>query len=306
MKKISLAIFATALVSLTSCLKDGRVNLGPGAPVSPPVVEWATNTLDDAPLNSNAASYRAYNRSLPTGGTAVNLTLQVDVTGSDPAPQDITVGLGTNNAAYLTFVGGTASATTPQLPAAAYTIPATVTIAKGTRSALVNIVINMSLLPDLTKTYYIPVQVTSTNYGNVSGNYGTVIYELIPGNKYDGVYSYANATTATYGAGKTATGAQLVTSLSAPTTDVQTTFLQTPAFASTITYTFSNTLNASGYYPLTKVSMPDFFPTSSIDPVSGYYPATKVIRSKFTAGGYNIDETYTYTGARTSAASTQK
>jgi hypothetical protein len=304
MKKISLAIFAAALVSLTSsCLKDGRVNLGPGAPVSPPVVQWSTAQIDDAPLNGNTALYRLfYGRTFPLNVTAINMALQVDLTGADVAPSDITVSLGTNTAAYTAFVAG--ATTNPQLPTTTYTMPATVTIPKGSRNATVNITVNSTTL-DPTKIYYLPVAVTATTYGNVSGNYGTVIYQLNPANKYDGVYSYTNATTATFGAGITAPAAQMLTYVTTQAgtalSSVVTTFLQSPVYASNIIYTFSSTLNASGYYPITGISIPNFFIPSSIDPLSGYNPTTKVIRAKFVAGGYNFDETFTYVGPRASS-----
>jgi len=308
MKRYSLAIFIAALVSLTSsCLKDGsKVNLGAGAPVSPPVIQWETAQTDDPPLNAATALYRVfYSRTFPLNVTAINMALEVDLTGADVAPSDITVSLGTNTAAYTAFVAG--ATTNPQLPTTTYTMPATVTIPKGSRSAVVNLTINSTTL-DPTKIYYLPVAITATTYGNVSGNYGTVIYTLNPANKYDGVYSYANATTGNYGAGITAPAAQLVTYVSTVAAtalnQVVTTFLQTPSYASTIIYNFSPTLNASGYYPMATtnpISIPGFFIPSSVDPVSGYYPATKTIRAKFTtAGGFNFDETYTYKGPRAS------
>ncbi len=297
MKKLNILLFAAALVSLTSCLKDGNVNLGPGAPVSPPVIEWSTAQIDDAPKNSNTSLYRLYARIYPIG-TSINMGLQVDLTGSGAAPSDITVGLGVSDAAYTAYVAGVT--TIPELPAASYTMPPSVTIAKGTRDATVNITLNTTLL-DPTKTYYLPVTITSTTYGGISGNYGTVIYSVAPANKYDGLYSYTCSFTNTSNnvvTPLTATNAALITSAA---NSVTTTFLQNPSYASTAVYTFSTTLNAAGFYPVTGISLPGFFIPSAIDAnVSGYYPATKVIRAKYTAGIYTVDETYTYTGSRIS------
>jgi hypothetical protein len=296
MKKINISLFIAALIGLTSCLKDNLVNLGPGAPASPPVVEWATAQLDDAPVTGATALYRTYTRVYPIAAS-VNMALQVDLTGSEAAPSDITVTLGTNAAAYTAVVTtAAAQAATPQLPSAAYSIPASVVIAKGTRFANVNITLNTTLL-DPTKTYYIPVAITATTYGNVSGNYGTVLYTITPPNKFDGLYTYNNAATASVLPGTTVPNSSLI---STGANSVTTTFLQSPSYASTIVYTFSSTLNASGFYPIIGISIPNYFLVSTIDATSGYNPATKVIKAKFTAGTYNFDETYTYTGARTS------
>lgn len=171
------------MVSLTSCLKDGKVNLAPGA--SPPVIEWSTAALDDAPSNAVSSLYRLYTRSYPIS-TSITMVTQVELTGTDAASSDITVGLGVNNAAYTAYVGS--STTNPILPVADYTMPTSVTIAKGTHTATVNIILNTSLF-DPTKFYFLPVAITSTTAGAVSGNYGTIIYQLGAKNKYDGIYS---------------------------------------------------------------------------------------------------------------------
>jgi len=193
MKKFSL-LFAVALLSLTACLKDGPVNLAPGA--SPPVIEWSTATIDDAPSNAVSSLYRLYTRSFPIA-TSVTMALQVDITGTDPAPSDITVGLGVSQAAYNLYFGVTAPgvvpavvapAGTPIMPTTLYTMPTSVTILKGTRTATVNVILNTSLF-DVSKFYILPIAVTSTTFGGISANYGTVFYQVGAKNKYDGIYS---------------------------------------------------------------------------------------------------------------------
>lgn len=160
-------------VSLSSCLKDKAVNLGPGA--SPPVVEWATSAIQDAPTNAAGNLYRTYARTLAIG-SSVTMRLQIDYTGTDPAPSDVVVGIGTNTAAYTAYKAkyGTTAA---QLPTTAYTLPASVTIPKGERFADVSVVVNTSAITANTP-YWLPIAITSTTSGAISGNYGTVIYVI--------------------------------------------------------------------------------------------------------------------------------
>jgi len=194
MKKFSL-LFAGALLSLTSCLKDGKVNLAPGA--SPPVIDWATAVTDDAPANSASQLYRMYTKSYPIA-VANTLTVGVELTGTDPAPSDITIGIGISSDAYNKFYGVTAPgvvpavlapAGTPILPSTFYSgLPSSVVIAKGTRITYITLTINTTVF-DPSKSYILPLAITSTTYGAVSGNYGTVFYQVGAKNKYDGIYT---------------------------------------------------------------------------------------------------------------------
>jgi len=203
MKKLNVLLFMAALVSLTSCLKTGPVNLAPGA--SPMVVEWSTATLDDAPQNSTTATYRLYKRAYPIVAS-VTMPLQIDITGTDAAASDITVGLTIGDAnAYAAFIAPALTApATPLLPTTVYTAPTSVTIPKGLRTATVNVVLNTQLF-DPSKVYYLPVTITSTTSGGISGNYGTVVYQVQAKNQYDGQYNVTGTMT-DYVAGSGITG----------------------------------------------------------------------------------------------------
>ncbi|GAB3930876.1 DUF1735 domain-containing protein [Mucilaginibacter myungsuensis] len=179
MKKFCLFLLSLAVVSLSSCLKDGKVNLAPGA--SPMVIQWATAGVGDLPLNSVNDPYRIYGRSY-VRQPSIAMNLQVSLTGTDPASEDITVGIGLNNGAV------TPTTASPLLPTNLYTMPTSVVILKGTRTATVPVVLNTNNF-DVTKTYLLPVQITSTTQGGISGNYGTVIYQVQARNKYDGIYT---------------------------------------------------------------------------------------------------------------------
>jgi hypothetical protein len=186
MKKLNVLLFLAAMVSFTSCLKDGKVNFPEGA--SPMTVQWGTAALDDAPQNSASNIYRTYARTLAIGA-AIPMTLMVDITGSDVAAQDITVNLTVSTAAYAAYTTKYAT-TNPILPASIYTMPATVTILKGTRSAAVPIVVNTASASfSLASVYMLPVQISSVSSGTVSGNYGTVIYLVNAKNAYEADYT---------------------------------------------------------------------------------------------------------------------
>lgn len=185
MKKSSILLFgAVVIAGLSSCLKAGKENLPLGA--SPMTVEWATAAIQDAPTNAVGNLYRTYARSFPITAS-VTMNLQVDVTGSDPAPSDITVNLTTNTAAYTAYKAKY-STTNPQLPSNMYTMPTSVVIPKGQRTATVPVVLNTTLF-DLTQVYMLPVGISSVSAGAVSGNYGTVIYLVNAKNAYEADYT---------------------------------------------------------------------------------------------------------------------
>jgi hypothetical protein len=184
MKKLNIILFLAAMTILTSCLKDGKVNLPEGA--SPMTVQWSTTSLDDAPTNSASNIYRTYSRSFdltPAG----KMNLLVNITGGGVAENDITVGVGLK-ASAVTEYNAKYSTNYTQLPSNMFTMPTSVVIPKGQRSAIVPIVVNTTLF-DLSKSYALPVTITSTTAGQISGNYGTVIYTVGAKNQYDGIYT---------------------------------------------------------------------------------------------------------------------
>ncbi|QKJ32159.1 DUF1735 domain-containing protein [Mucilaginibacter mali] len=201
MKRISLIMMMAATVSFTACIKDNAVNLGPGA--SPPVVEWETATIQDPPTNAATNIYRTYGRSFGIA-SSVTMNLKVDYTGTDPAPADITVNLSASTAAYAAYVskysintgtpayGATgyveANNPNPLMPTTLYTMPASVVIPKGQRSATVTITLKTDQF-NLAKNYWLPLSITSVSSGTVSGNYGTVIYVVNAKNAYDADYT---------------------------------------------------------------------------------------------------------------------
>ncbi len=194
MKKIiNTFILGVTVWGLSSCLKDKNVNLSPDG--SPAVVEFSTSGGDgnvaDLPV-ATRAGYTLYTRAYSVGANNV-VPVVINYTGGEAAPEDITVNLGVNTAALTAYNNATTPAgTLVALPAANYTLPATVVIPKGARKAVANVIFNNSTFTtaDFGRSYVLPIAITgASNNVQVSCNYGTVLYQLGTKNTYDGVYT---------------------------------------------------------------------------------------------------------------------
>jgi hypothetical protein len=182
-KYLSILLIALTATGLTSCLKDGKVNLPEGG--SPPVVEFSTN-LFASPSSDPASPVAVYTKSYSLGAVA-NLEINIGYTGGSPAPQDITVTLdtaGNKTTPYNEFTGEHYT----NVPANAFVLPSSVVIKKGENLAKLTIQIKPDLF-DLTANYVLPLHIASTTLGQVSGNYGTILIAVGAKNKYDGVYT---------------------------------------------------------------------------------------------------------------------
>ncbi|MCY1521636.1 hypothetical protein D9M68_564580 [compost metagenome] len=110
------------------------------------------------------------------------------------APEDITVNLAAApeaidkwNAAYP---NAAANAKYNQLPAGSYTFPATVTIKKGTKVATFDISIKPGVL-NAAQSNVLGIKIASKNGpGVISGNFGTVIYNLPIKSIWEGKYDF--------------------------------------------------------------------------------------------------------------------
>jgi len=185
MKKIINTLLLSIVVAgLTSCLKDKAANIDPNG--SPAVVEWSTTNTGDAPASPVGSTYTLYSRSYDLMAS-VPMVLNVNYTGGADAPEDITVGLGIN-AAAITAYNTQQKTSFTLLPPELYTMPASVVIPKGQRKATVTILVKTNAF-NLGLSYALPVAITSTTAGNISGNYGTVLYSISAKNQYDGIYT---------------------------------------------------------------------------------------------------------------------
>jgi hypothetical protein len=188
----------TAIFYFSSCLKDLPATAD--FSVSKPVIEQlnSSNFFNLAVNNgSDAANLNSYFMELrvDSSGAAID-SVTINVAGTLIA-NDVTVNLGTDANAFSNFNAANGD-TLLMLPANTYTITTPqVTIKANTRNVIAYIKFNTTLI-DFTKTYYLPLSITSVAGAGLSGNgisanYGTVLYALVPGNKYMGLYQSVGA-----------------------------------------------------------------------------------------------------------------
>jgi hypothetical protein len=172
----SIALFFT-VVLLSSCLKSDQI-IGPDAPNSAgAIIEF--DNVDYIASGSATASVTLarYAVTVPKG-TASPLKVRVNYVGTGKsAPSDITVGLGIDAVALTTHntqAGRTAANSWNLIPAAWYQLPASVVIPSGKTGVDVIIPINTNNYVANT-LYALPLKITSTTSGTISGNFGTII-----------------------------------------------------------------------------------------------------------------------------------
>ncbi|MFT3903231.1 MAG: DUF1735 domain-containing protein [Niabella sp.] len=190
-KKIILNIMVlTVLASLSSCLKNKFDVINPKD--SPSVIEFKMLTAP-SPLTPEGSLYTAY-RYTYVDAPSVTGTYLVQITGPDPAPQDITVNIGVKAGAVAAFNAEKQSVNPSyvgftDMPSSLYTIETpTVVIKAGQRAAEVKVSFKTTDF-DYDKNYALPISITSTNYATVSGNFGTIFLNIGVKNAFDGVYT---------------------------------------------------------------------------------------------------------------------
>jgi hypothetical protein len=167
-------------IAVTSCLKDD-MNLDPDTSTN--VVEFKNPSSFVSPSGS---TYSMYSQSFDLAPEA-DYPVTVSYSGAHVAPQDITVNLGVDTAAvsqYNAEQHEEFDAITSDL----YTIPATVVIPKGQRTAEVVIKLKPDKF-DFAKNYVLPIQIKSASTGVVSGNFGTILLAVKAKNIYDATYA---------------------------------------------------------------------------------------------------------------------
>ncbi len=176
MKKRIYGLIMSALVisvGLTSCLKDkkvddqeyGLINLNANK-----IIEIPTNTAHEISLTL-----------LPEG--LKDLTIgEVRLAAENPASEDIVVSLTTAKTSEII------DPELPLFPLDQITVPATVTIPKGERSAPLVVKVNTTLLESAPQ--YLAISITSVDKQGyiISGNYGLAKVNLKVKNRYEGQY----------------------------------------------------------------------------------------------------------------------
>ncbi|KQS31263.1 hypothetical protein ASG33_13110 [Dyadobacter sp. Leaf189] len=166
-------------MAVTSCLKDD-MNLDPDTSTN--VVEFKNPSSFASPSGS---TYSLYSKSFDLAPEA-DYPVTVSYSGAHVAPQDITVTLGVDTAA-VTQYNNEQEEEYDVLESNLYTIPATVVIPKGQRTAQVVIKVKPSQF-DFAKNYVLPIQIKSASTGVVSGNFGTILLAVKAKNIYDATY----------------------------------------------------------------------------------------------------------------------
>ena len=184
--QIKTFIFLALILGLSSCLKEGNMNIdttkGPKN-----VIEFA-NTGDD--VSASSSTYPRFNTDLGSlaAGASATFNVNVSYSGGDVAPQDISVTLAIDAASLTLF--NTQNGTDYELPPAdVFSFPTAVVIKKGTRLAQVQVTVNNSNDFDFDANYAIPISIASASMGTLSSNFGKAFYSFSARNAYDGIYT---------------------------------------------------------------------------------------------------------------------
>lgn len=269
-----------AVSLLTSCLKDDRLVLDP---------EKGHNVIEfhnPATISVIGSVYPLYVMSYdlnPTVTVPITLSYSGPETG---APQDITVNFGVGTAADVAAYNTEQDEEFTFMPADNYTLEATsAVIRKGQTQATFNIVFKLESF-DLSEALVLPLVITSSSSGIISGNFNKILLNVGAKNRIDGIYSYTTTANTSLVPNANFTGVPLVTS---GARTVTTNLLNT--YSNIVTYDIDPVTN--------RVTVLSGLGTNIVtDPTSSYNPANKVMHVKWTSGSRTIDETFTYTGSR--------
>ncbi|MFA6277722.1 MAG: DUF1735 domain-containing protein [Pedobacter sp.] len=178
------------VVSLTSCLKDDTMVLDPEKSAGN-VVEFGNTGTPSSPSGAPVFAYTPTTLD-PTVATA-KFTTSVRYAGAeDVAPQDITVTLAAAPEAVTKWNAAYPTAQFPyvQMNATTYSFPSTVTIKKGEKFASFDVTIKTNLL-NQSQSNVLGIKINSTSAAIISGNFGTVIYNLPIKSIWEGSYVYS-------------------------------------------------------------------------------------------------------------------
>jgi hypothetical protein len=169
---------------LTSCLKDDSLVLDPAKGHN--VIEFANPAQIDvigSPFALYVFSYELADRP--------SIPITVSYSGPElTAPQDITVNVALGNAAAITTYNTGTNRTYSMLNSSAYTFTGTsVVIKQGTSKASFNVSVDPSKF-DFSKQEVLPLTITSSSFGIVSGNFSTILLNVNAKNLYDGVFAH--------------------------------------------------------------------------------------------------------------------
>lgn len=286
-------LFITAAVMttvLSSCLKNKFDYINPSGSAS--VVEFK-NPVAPSSESPEGAVFTVFPVAYAVGAS-VEATYTIQLTGPNPAPQDITVNIGTKTSAITDFnasKSGVASFVPfVELPSSLYTISTpTVTIPAGQNTAIVKVLYKTDGFNFASK-YALPISITSSSYAGIGKNFGTILLNVSAKNKYDGLYSYKTSAATALLPNRSVSNVKLITT-GANSVRIDPGLLAN--YTNEVIYTIDPATN------LVTVAMTTLTPIAT-NPTSKYDPATKVFTLSWTSnGGARLfEETFTYTGVR--------
>ena len=175
--------FMLAVSFLTSCLKDDSLVLDPEKGNN--VIEFA----NPATIVTNGSVYPLYNFAFDLAPEA---TLPITISYSGPeagAPEDIVVNFDAGTQAEVEAYNENQEKEFDMIDAGVFSLPTkTVTIKKGQKKATFNVVFAPDKF-DFQKAYVLPLKITSSSSGVISGNFSTILLAVGGKNMYDGVYT---------------------------------------------------------------------------------------------------------------------
>ncbi|MEB2783905.1 DUF1735 domain-containing protein [Algoriphagus persicinus] len=174
-----IGLFAVAMVTLTSCLDEDPL-------FDPDKTENVIEFFDIGLIASPGSVYPLYVSSF-TAADEVELKVLVSYSGAQDNKQNINVKFKLDPEALAAY-NESEGTDYEVLPSNLYSIDAMeVTIPSGQRQVekIIKLFTNNF---DFSKNYAIPLTITESSFGTISGNFETAIYAVGAKNKYDGVY----------------------------------------------------------------------------------------------------------------------
>jgi len=273
MRTLNILFAFMILAGFSSCLKESP-RFDPAK--SPGVIE-IHQRIPDLIGSPTSSTYPLFRENFVIADES-NFDVIIKYVGPDVAPEDITVTLEIDPS-VLDIYNAENGAHLVMLPEALYTVSTfTVTIPKGQREAIWPIKLKSNQF-SFSEQYGLPLVIKSASSGNISGNFGTVIYNVGPKNQWDGVYDNTFETI-----GLAGNGHNTVTLTTVNATRVK--------FGLIGVYSNEVFLDIDPATNLVTVSMTSLLPIAT-DPSSHYDPATKTFHILFTTngGGRTIKQT---------------
>jgi len=202
--KISLSLALISSLFLSSCLKDSSLTLDTSKTNS--VTEFGnTGAIATNPSGNASPRFAIDLGSLKIGDTT-GFNINVDFAGANTAPQDIQVKIDIDQSLLDTYnsehaVDG-ANYEMPPGSLLSTAFPITITIPKGQLFGQQRVNVKLTNDYNFDAAYALPLKISSTSTGEVSGNFGSAIYSLNVRNVFDGEFTvtgtFVDLTTPTF------------------------------------------------------------------------------------------------------------